>query len=103
MAQQNAQALESSVAKAPDHGVRSKKEVQEWMIAMLAELLEVPPEEVDTRKTFERYGLDSSAAIGLTDSLGAWLGCELDPTLLYDYATIDAVSQYLVEIGKVKA
>ncbi|MEL6606584.1 MAG: acyl carrier protein, partial [Cyanobacteria bacterium J06614_10] len=42
-------------------------------------------------------GLDSSAAIGLTGDLEDWLGQSVDPTLLYDYPTVDALVAYLCE------
>ncbi len=33
----------------------------------------------------------------MTGDLEDWLGCELDPTLLYDYPTIDALAWHLAE------
>lgn len=70
-------------------------ETQDWIVAYLAELLEIEPDEVDVTIPFDRYGLDSSAAVGLTGDLEDWLGRELDPTLLYDYPTVEALVQHL--------
>lgn len=70
-------------------------EIQEWIVSYVANLLEIEPEELDTTIPFDRYGLDSSAAVGLTGDLQEWLGCELDPTLLYDYPTIEALVKHL--------
>jgi acyl carrier protein len=72
-------------------------EIQAWLIAYLSELLEVEPDSINVKVTFDRYGLDSSAAIGMTGDLGEWLGYELDPTLIYDYPTIEALVENLVE------
>jgi acyl carrier protein len=44
--------------------------------------------------------LDSAAAVGMTGELADWLDHEMDPTLLYDYPTIESLVQYLsVSIG----
>ncbi|ELR96315.1 acyl carrier protein [Gloeocapsa sp. PCC 73106] len=74
---------------------KTPTEVQQWLKNYVAELMEVAPETIDIGIPFDRYGLDSSAAIGLTGDLEDWLGIELDPTLLYDYPTIKALTQYL--------
>lgn len=73
----------------------SLSEIQSWISAYIADLLEVEPDEIDITIPFDRYGLDSSAAIGLTGDLEEWLGRELDPTLLYDYPTIKDLAHHL--------
>ena len=50
---------------------------------------------------FDRYGLDSSAAIGMIGDLENWIGIELDPTLPYDYPSIETLAQHLAEESKV--
>ena len=70
-------------------------EIQEWIVSYLAELLEIDPNEVNVTIPFDRYGLDSSVAIGLTGDLEDWLGRKLDPTLLYDYPTIEGLAQHI--------
>ena len=70
-------------------------EIQDWLVSYVAELLEVDSEEIDVTIPFDRYGLDSSAAVGLTGDLEDWLGKEVDPTLLYDYPTVEALVQHL--------
>lgn len=77
-------------------------EIQEWIVIYIADLLEIDPEEIDTAVPFDRYGLDSSAAVGLTGDLEDWLGIEIDPTLLYDYPTIDSLAKYLAAIPGVE-
>jgi acyl carrier protein len=72
-------------------------EIETWMISYIAEVIEVDPSKVDVKVPFDRYGLDSSVAIALTNELEEWLKIELDPTLLYDYPTIDALAQHLTK------
>ncbi|AFY75732.1 MAG: acyl carrier protein [Hydrococcus sp. C42_A2020_068] len=73
----------------------SAVEIQDWIVAYLADLLETEPEEIDVTIPFDRYGLDSSAAVGLTGDLENWLGTEVEPTLLYDYPTVEALVEHL--------
>ncbi len=75
----------------------TQKEVQTWIVNYVAELLEINPNRIDVTIPFDRYGLDSSAAVGLAGDLEDWLERELDPTLLYDYPTIKTLSQHIVE------
>jgi acyl carrier protein len=70
-------------------------EIQDWIVSYLADLLEVDPEEIDVSVPFDRYNLDSSAAIGMTGDLEDWLEVQLDPTLLYDYPTIELLAKHL--------
>lgn len=74
---------------------KTKKEIQAWIVSYVADLLEVDAEDLDITIPFERYGLDSSAAVGMTGDLEDWLGCEIDPTMVYDYPTIEAMVQHL--------
>ena len=45
-----------------------------WLTDYLTELLAIESGEIDVEKTFNRYGLDSSAAVGMTGDLATWLG-----------------------------
>lgn len=78
-------------------------EIQTWLVSYLAELLEINPNEVETTIPFDRYGLDSSAVVGLTGDMEDFLGCNIDPTIMYDYSTVKALAQHLAEELKVKA
>lgn len=77
-------------------------DIQAWIVSYLAQLLEIDPDEINVTIPFDRYGLDSSVAVGLTGDLEDWLGRKLDPTLLYDYPTIQDLAQHLAEESKVK-
>jgi acyl carrier protein len=72
-------------------------EIQTWMVSYLADLLEIDPDDVDVASPFDQYGLDSAVAVGMTGDLEDWLGSQLDPTLLYDYPTIESLSHHLAE------
>jgi acyl carrier protein len=76
---------------------RTATEIEEWLVSYLAQVLEIPPDEVEVAIPFERYGLDSATAIGMSGELGDWLGDELDPTLPYDYPTIESLARHLAD------
>jgi acyl carrier protein len=70
-------------------------EIETWITANLALFLKIPVDEIDLSEPFSHYGLDSSIAVSLADELSNWLGRELDPTLFWEYPSIEALAQYL--------
>src|SRR5688572_33374792 len=69
--------------------------ISRWLREYLAELLELPSDEIRDEQSFARFGLDSVASIAMAGDLSDWVGCEVDVTLVYDYPTISALSEYL--------
>jgi acyl carrier protein len=82
---------------------RRAEEIQQWLTAYLANLLEMAQEDVETTISFDNYGLDSAAAVGMTGALEAWLGRDVDPTLPYIYPTIATLAQHLADEVDIKA
>lgn len=72
--------------------------IQTWLVTHLAEKLEIAPENIDAKDPFDRYGLDSFAAVNLVGELEDWLDCELSPTLPYEYPTVESLTRYLAEL-----
>lgn len=70
-------------------------DIRTWLADYIAEALEIPSDEMDITVSFEQYGLDSLAAVGMTTDLEDWLNCEIDPTLPYEYPTIETLSDQL--------
>jgi acyl carrier protein len=86
--------------KMPNQEIIAEKEqtvaaIQAWLVSYLSQLLEIDQNNVDITTSFDRYGLDSSATIGLTTDLGDWLGRSIDPTITYDYPSIESLSEHL--------
>jgi acyl carrier protein len=71
--------------------------IQTWLTSYIAKLLDVSPQDVDIQMSFERYGLDSSAIVSLLGDLEHWLKLDLSPAILFDYPTIETLSQYLAK------
>jgi acyl carrier protein len=75
--------------------------IEAWLRDVIAELTGLAPETVDVRVKLTRFGVDSATALIITDMLIEWLGIDLDPTLLYEHDTIEALAGYLA--GRVQA
>ncbi len=75
--------------------VRNTEDMTSWIIAYLSKLFEIPPGDIDLNTPFERFGMDSTAAAGLSGDLGQWLGTPLETSLIFDYPTVNALVEYL--------
>ncbi|OBK83987.1 type I polyketide synthase [Mycolicibacter sinensis] len=80
-------------------GERSAAEISAWLVDRLSGELELPPAEIDPAKPFAFYGLDSIHAVRLSTALEQFLGCELAPTIAYEYPSIDILSQHLARVA----
>ncbi|HEX8132453.1 MAG TPA: beta-ketoacyl synthase N-terminal-like domain-containing protein, partial [Actinomycetes bacterium] len=70
-------------------------ELASWLTARLAERLGIEPREIDGREPFAHYGLDSARSMALAGDLEVHLGRRLEPTLLYEHPTIEALVRHL--------
>jgi acyl-CoA synthetase (AMP-forming)/AMP-acid ligase II/acyl carrier protein len=77
------------------HPCPTAEDIQTWITANLALYLKIPLNEIDLSEPFSHYGLDSSIALSLAAELSNWLGRELDPTLFWEYPSIEALAQHL--------
>ncbi len=77
---------------------KSAAAIRVWLTDRLATVLNIAPVTIDSSESFDRYGLDSLAAITLTGDLEEWLDCELPVTLAWDYPNIELLSEYLAEL-----
>ncbi|AMM27956.1 acyl carrier protein [Acinetobacter pittii] len=63
---------------------------------LVAKEMRVEPETIDPEQNFTSYGLDSIVALSVSGDLEDLTKLELEPTLLWDYPTINALAEYLV-------
>lgn len=76
-------------------GPLTEESLRGWLIEHLAERVRIAPDEVDTARTFEEYGLDSRVAVQVSGALEKVLERRLSPALLYEHPTIDDLSSHL--------
>ncbi|MGV0624315.1 SDR family NAD(P)-dependent oxidoreductase [Mycolicibacter minnesotensis] len=98
-----ASAEPAAAPAAPSAGAQpaghSAAEIGAWLTERLAQDLELPLSEIDPAKPFAFYGLDSIHAVRLSSALETWLGCELAPTIAYEYPSIDILSAHLARLA----
>ncbi len=82
-------------APQPDAPQPDAEAIQDWLIAEIAVQLGVPEEEIDPRRSFESYSLESVQALAVMSRLEGWLQRRLSPTLVWNYPTIDALAERL--------
>ncbi len=73
----------------------ARDDLKNWLVRAVAEKLDLPPEQIQTDTPFDEYGLDSAAAVSLSGKLGELLNQDLPGTLLYEYPTINELSDHL--------
>ena len=78
--------------------MKTQEQISKWIKIYLAEILEVKPEKIDENYEFERFGINSSAAVSLVGDLEEWLGFELSPSLFFEFNTITQVSTHLAKM-----
>jgi acyl carrier protein len=76
-------------------GSFSAEEIQDWIVGYLARQMQIPADSIDISAPFDSLALDSATAIGMTGDLEQWLGRPIDPTIVYDYPTIEEISEHL--------
>ncbi len=71
------------------------RQIEDWLIAQIADMRQLEPHQVDPRRPFVEFGLDSLAAMILMGDLEQWLGRELSPTLAWSYPSIETLARNL--------
>jgi acyl carrier protein len=74
--------------------------IENWLADLIGEILEIAPSEVSRTERFDRFGLDSVAAVSVSAALGEYLNRELDATVMYDYPTISKLSSHLAQTAE---
>jgi acyl carrier protein len=74
--------------------MKSLAEVVQWLRAELAQSLDRPIDEIDSAGSFARIGVDSGLATHLMIGLEDMLRVELDPDVVAELTTIDALAAY---------
>jgi acyl carrier protein len=68
-----------------------------WLVDCIATHLERPADTIDTAAKLSDYGLDSLYVLAVAAELEDHLDISLDPTVMWDNPTIDALSEALLQ------
>jgi acyl-CoA synthetase (AMP-forming)/AMP-acid ligase II/alkylation response protein AidB-like acyl-CoA dehydrogenase/acyl carrier protein len=80
---------------APGAATTTGDQLRAWVVTWLAQKLRVSEAQINPNRSFADHGLDSLAAVELAKALSDRLSRSLDETLLWNFATIDALVEYL--------
>jgi acyl carrier protein len=69
--------------------------IEVFLIMMIADRLDLPPETIDPQNNFIDYGFDSIALMTISGELEKWLGIRLSPVVAWEQPTLNALAQYL--------
>ncbi|MEV4447646.1 acyl carrier protein [Streptomyces mirabilis] len=72
--------------------------IRGWLVERVAYYLERTPQEINPDLSFADYGLDSVYAFALCGDIEDALGVPVEPTLVWDFDTIGALTAHLVGV-----
>jgi acyl carrier protein len=76
---------------------RTAEDIQDWLTGQLAARIQIDVDDIDISAPFESFALESADALVLLNHLEQWLGCPVPPVLIWNYPTIELLSQRLAE------
>ncbi|GJF28386.1 phosphopantetheine attachment site domain protein [Kitasatospora sp. NE20-6] len=75
--------------------VQSPEQIRVWLADRVGYYLQRPAEEIDHAVPLTEYGLDSVYAFALCGDIEDTLQLSVDPTLVWDVNTVDALAGHL--------
>lgn len=82
----------------PQQNGISAETIRDWLLERVADYVEMPVADIKSDVKLVEYGLDSVYALTLCGDIDDEYGIEVDPTLAWDYPTVDAIVGYLLEL-----
>ena len=83
------------MSESPIH--HSPETLRPWLAARVAAYVQRPVHEIQTHIPLAEYGLSSVYALTLTGDIEDHLGLVVDPTVMWDHPTIDALAELLLQ------
>ncbi|EHQ64020.1 polyketide synthase [Paenibacillus dendritiformis C454] len=76
------------------------KDICNWFVQQISALKQISQHEIKAEFPFSRYGLDSKELVSLSGELESFVKRSVDPTLFWDYPSIQAVARHFVFGGE---
>lgn len=71
--------------------------IQSWLVSEIEDLLSVDAQELAVDEPLVNYGLSSMTGMILSGDIEEWLGIRIDPSVAWEYPTIESLANYLAE------
>ncbi len=68
-----------------------------WLISLFSKELKMDPSKLETETPFQEFGVDSIFLAQILRSINQYIKADLDPSLLYEFSTIELLSAWLIE------
>ena len=69
--------------------------IRQWLVNRIAEIAQVPQDQVDVDRPFAEFGLDSLQLFEISGDLEKFLGQKVSEIVAWDYPTVAKLSRYL--------
>ncbi|WP_152603684.1 SDR family oxidoreductase, partial [Amycolatopsis rifamycinica] len=89
---------ETSSAPARPAAPAGEADAEQVLLAELADILQLPPGEIERHRPFADYGLDSILGVSLVHRLNEALGTAIDTTDLFDHGTLARLGAFLTGV-----
>jgi acyl carrier protein len=77
---------------------QSETAVEAWLTERIATYVRQPRDAIQPETPLTEYGLDSVYALTLIGDIEDYLGLQLDPTIMWDFPSVRALTTELVRI-----
>ncbi|HEY2671023.1 MAG TPA: acyl carrier protein [Rugosimonospora sp.] len=71
--------------------------VRRWLTTQVARYLDTTADRIAPHTPLAEYGLDSVISLTLCGDIEDHFGVPVEPTLAWDYPTIDAIQRYVLD------
>ena len=71
--------------------------VRSVIVKCLSNSLKRPEERIENDTAFSDYGVDSIISVGFVNQVGEMLNIELNPSVIFNYATVKKLADYIME------
>ena len=77
--------------------VLTKSDLQDWLVENIAKSTRLPKKSIGIDIPLANYGLDSLQSVIISGELEEWLNIQIEPTLFWDFPTIEKISSYIID------
>ncbi|WP_368650522.1 SDR family NAD(P)-dependent oxidoreductase [Bacillus inaquosorum] len=78
-------------------------ETVDWLVTLFTDELKIAAEDFETDEPFQEYGIDSIILAQLVQQMNQTLNGDIDPSILFEYPTIESFANWLISKYDVSA